>query len=79
LSKRKIARVRALIEKEPLTSIKDLKEDDWRGIIALIVLIGGFFIIALSILLSRYELVAAVTPLMALTAQWYFKAKEQKE
>ena len=69
----------AKIKKEPLVSVKDLEEDDWRGIIALIVLIGGFVMIALSILTAQFELVAAVTPLMALTVQWYFKAKEKKE
>jgi len=67
------------IKKEPLVSVKDLEEDDWRGIIALIVLIGGFIIVALCILVNRYEIVAAITPLMALTVQWYFKAKEKKE
>ena len=67
------------IEKEPLVKLKDMNESDWRGLIALIVIFGGFVIITLSLLLARYEIVAAVTPLMALVTQWYFKAKESKD
>ena len=65
------------ITKEDLIHMKDMGEEDWRGIMALIIIIGGFLIIAFAMIIGKYEITAAVTPLMVLVTQWYFKSKEK--
>lgn len=57
--------------------LETLRDQDWRGIIALVVLIGGFIVLGVSIILEK-ELEGVVGVIMALVVQWYFKAKEDE-
>lgn len=67
------------LEKKELVSFKEMKEEDWRGVVALLVLVGGFIIIGICVYFGRTEVVAGIVPLMTLVAKWYFDSKEKKE
>ena len=66
--------------KRSLLFIKKLAPEDWRGILALIVTIGGLVLIGVAVQYGK-DVVAIVVPsittIMTMCLAWYFKEKEQ--
>ena len=56
--------------------IENVTEEDWRGLLALLIIGGGFAILAVAMVLDKPWVASGLLPIMALVAQWYFKAKE---
>ena len=66
--------------KKDLIELKDLEEEDWRGILALTIIIGGFILVVLGIFYDKLDgVIGGIGTLMYAVAQWYFKSKEKKE
>jgi len=57
-------------------NIENFTDRDWRGILALLILGGGFALLVIAMLLDKPWAASGILPIMALVAQWYFKAKE---
>lgn len=58
---------------------KTLSLQDWRGLLALIVTVGGLTVIGHSVAFGEkvaVVVVPSVSALMTLVLQWYFKARE---
>lgn len=66
-------------KKEPMVDIKDLQEKDWRGILALIIIVGGFVLVAFAMMLDRQGYLGSVLIMMVLIAEWYFKSKQKSK
>ena len=69
-------------EKKSLLKIKDMRLSDWRGIIAIIIIVGGFatIIICASFGKDVLSIVASsVMTLMAFVAKWYYDYKQKEE
>jgi hypothetical protein len=67
-------------EKEAMINVKDMSESDWRGVLALTIIVGSFILICIGLLIDRLEiLTGGVWTLMYAVTNWYFKAKEKKE
>lgn len=67
------------VTKEPLIEIKDMDENDWRGIIAIIIVIGGFVMFAVTAWVNHPEWFSPIPILMYAVTDWYFKAKKETE
>jgi hypothetical protein len=65
-------------KKKDLMELKDLDLQDWRGLIALIVIIGGFIVIGLSFLMCHPEWASAPITLMTTVIMYYFHMKEKE-
>lgn len=65
--------------KKAMMDMKDMDRDDWRGVIAVIVLIGGFVMSVISMMLLHPEWFAPIAVLMYAVTDWYFKAQHEKE
>jgi hypothetical protein len=57
-------------------NIEKFTEKDWRGILALLILGGGFVLLVVAMVLDKPWVASGLLPIMALVAQWYFKSKE---
>jgi len=66
-------------KKKPLFTLKDLRPEDWRGVLATLIIIGGFATMALAIVHNVEGAIAAVSTLMYAVADWYFKSRERKK
>ena len=66
-------------KKKPLFTLKDLRPEDWRGVLALLIIIGGFITMIVAIQHHVEGAIAAVSTLMYAVADWYFKSKERKK
>lgn len=52
-------------------------EQDWRGLIAVIILLGSFILLAAALLMNRLELLASgIWTIMYAVTNWYFRSKE---
>lgn len=58
-------------------NLETFAEKDWRGLLALVILGGGFVLLTIAMALDKPWVAAGLLPIMALVAQWYFKAKEE--
>lgn len=63
-------------KKQPMIQMKDMQEDDWRGIIAIIYLVGTIVLTIIAAWLDRIAYAAWSWPLLPIVLQWYFKSKE---
>jgi len=68
-------------KQEPLITEKivQLKEDDWRGVLALIVVVGGLALIASTIFFAKEsvdKVILFATNSMTFALAWYFKGRE---
>ena len=57
--------------------IERLTERDWRGILALVVIVGGFVLLAIAMFLDRPWVASGLLPIIALVTQWYFKQRDE--
>ena len=60
-----------------LIHLNDMDEQDWRGILAAIIIIGGFLIFTLSVICGHPEWFAPIGILMYAVTDWYFKSKNK--
>ena len=60
-------------------NFEKVTESDWRGLLALTIIVGGILLILAAMIMNQIAVIAGITPIMALVAQWYFKAKENAE
>ena len=51
-------------------------EEDWRGLLAVLIIGCGFGLLVIAMALDKPWVASGILPIMALVAQWYFKAKE---
>lgn len=58
-------------------NFEKVTESDWRGLLALTIIVGGILLILAAMIMNQIAVIAGITPIMALVAQWYFKAKEE--
>ena len=58
----------------------EITEEDWRGILALVLVVGMLVLIALGAIIKNMELVytviAAMSAPVSLTVKWYFEGKK---
>lgn len=54
----------------------DMNTDDWRGILAVIIMIGGFALIFVAMFMDKTELIAAFIGLIMVVGGWYFDSKK---
>jgi hypothetical protein len=55
-------------------------EQDWRGLIALLIIIGSFVLIGLAMVTNKLEyLGGGLWTLLYAVANWYYTAKSEKE
>jgi len=59
-------------------SVKTMNVQDWRGLVALTTVIGGFALIALAIVYNRMEAAAIPAAMMMIVVSWYFQSKSEK-
>lgn len=64
---------------QSLKSLRGMEERDWRGIIALLIIIGGFILIPVLVALDSVGASAGIMTLMYAVTDWYFKHKKEKE
>lgn len=62
-----------------LQALKGMEERDWRGIIALLIIVGGFIIIPILVILNNVGASAGIMTLMYAVTDWYFKHKKEHE
>jgi hypothetical protein len=67
-------------EKQDLINVKDMSEQDWRGILAVLIIVSSFILLGIGMFMERLEILAGgIWTLMYAVTNWYFKAKEKKE
>jgi hypothetical protein len=64
-------------EKVKPINFEKVTESDWRGLLALFIIGGGFALLAVAMALDKPWVASGILPIMALVVQWYFKAKEE--
>jgi hypothetical protein len=70
-----------MVKKEKVKPInfEKVTESDWRGFLALLIIGGGFALLAVAMALDKPWVASGILPIMALVVQWYFKAKEESK
>ena len=63
-----------------MSEVKEIKEEDWRGLLALTLLVGTFLVVIVGALTGNMTLIGEILKVMGgpilLVLYWYFKSKE---
>jgi hypothetical protein len=64
------------LKKTNPVKFENVTEEDWRGLLAILIIGCGFALLAVAMALDKPWIASGIFPIIALVTQWYFKAKE---